>query len=413
MAFDLAGARDPARVRRSGGDRDAWESWLKCADDIAGQLQTSAVERDLKGAPPHEEIAALKAAGLLAVLEPIEYGGGGATWSQAMRLVRRVSRGDTSIGQLLGYHYLVSRMPAFRADQEQAKAWSLSTIHNRLYWGGAVNPRGPQLTFVEDGDGFRVNGTKTFATGASVADFIVIRGTLEDRHVLAGVPTSRQGFSARFDWDSFGQRLTESGAVDFLDVRVERSEIFGGFPLRAQEDEDSRPWMTVTTPMMQLVFVNFYLGTAEGALREAVDYVKTKTAPWQTSGVAIATDDPYILELCGDLAAELNASVALADEAGRAVEQMLAKGHELRAEERAECAAYVYSAKVHSTKASLNITSRVFEMMGARATAKKYGFDRYWRNIRTHTLHDPVAYKAREVGQFALNGTLPVEPLYS
>ena len=30
------------------------------------------------------------------------------------------------------------------------------------------------------------------------------------------------------------------------------------------------------------------------------------------------------------------------------------------------------------------------------ATASKFGFDRFWRNARTLTLHDPVAYKARE-----------------
>jgi len=383
---------------------------MRAAERCADQFKSSAAERDRNGSPPRDEISALRDAGLLTVLEPVEYGGGGATWSQAMRLVRIVSRGDTSIGQLLGYHYLVSRMPAFRADAEQAKAWSLSTIHNRLYWGGAVNPRGPQLTFTPDGDGFRVNGSKTFATGASIADFLVIRGSMEGEHALAGIPSSREGFSARFDWDAFGQRLTESGTVDFRDVRVERSEIFGRGPLKTAE---SKPWMTVTTPMMQLVFVNFYLGTAEGALREAVDYVKTTTTPWQTSGVADATDDPYILELYGELAAELNASVALAEEAGRAVERMLGQGRDLRAEERAECAAYVYSAKVNSTKTALDVTSRVFELMGARSTASKNGFDRYWRNIRTHTLHDPVAYKAREVGQFALKGTIPIEPLYS
>ena len=55
----------------------------------------------------------------------------------------------------------------------------------------------------------------------------------------------------------------------------------------------------------------------------------------------------------------------------------------------------------------------VFELMGARATAGKYRFDRYWRNVRTHTLHDPVFYKAREVGEFYLKGQIPEVSLYS
>ena len=40
--------------------------------------------------------------------------------------------------------------------------------------------------------------------------------------------------------------------------------------------------------------------------------------------------------------------------------------------------------------------------MGARATTAKYGFDRYWRNLRTFTLHDPVDYKIQEIGNWAL-----------
>lgn len=52
-----------------------------------------------------------------------------------------------------------------------------------------------------------------------------------------------------------------------------------------------------------------------------------------------------------------------------------------------------------------------FEVTGARSTATSEGLDRFWRNIRTHTLHDPVAYKRREVGRWVLEGELP-EPTW-
>ena len=50
---------------------------------------------------------------------------------------------------------------------------------------------------------------------------------------------------------------------------------------------------------------------------------------------------------------------------------------------------------------------------GARATGRKYGFDRFWRNVRTHTLHDPVFYKEKEVGNYFLNGIKPEFTLYT
>jgi hypothetical protein len=51
--------------------------------------------------------------------------------------------------------------------------------------------------------------------------------------------------------------------------------------------------------------------------------------------------------------------------------------------------------------------------MGARSTSARYGFDRFWRNLRTHSLHDPVAYKQREVGRFQLLGEFPEPSFYS
>jgi alkylation response protein AidB-like acyl-CoA dehydrogenase len=61
----------------------------------------------------------------------------------------------------------------------------------------------------------------------------------------------------------------------------------------------------------------------------------------------------------------------------------------------------------------LDVTSRLFELTGARATGESYGFDRFWRNARTITLHDPVAYKAQEVGDHALQGLFPTPSGYS
>ena len=61
---------------------------------------------------------------------------------------------------------------------------------------------------------------------------------------------------------------------------------------------------------------------------------------------------------------------------------------------------------------ALEITTRIFEVTGARSTAT-VGLDRFFRNVRTHTLHDPVAYKRREVGRNLLIGELPEPTWYS
>jgi alkylation response protein AidB-like acyl-CoA dehydrogenase len=55
----------------------------------------------------------------------------------------------------------------------------------------------------------------------------------------------------------------------------------------------------------------------------------------------------------------------------------------------------------------------MFELTGARSTSSRHGLDRFWRNARVHTLHDPVDYKLRDLGRHALDGTVPEPTAYS
>jgi alkylation response protein AidB-like acyl-CoA dehydrogenase len=67
----------------------------------------------------------------------------------------------------------------------------------------------------------------------------------------------------------------------------------------------------------------------------------------------------------------------------------------------------VAEARALTTSASLDAGSRLFELAGTAATLDSLGLDRFWRNARTHTLHDPVRWKYHAVGNFYLNDKLP------
>jgi alkylation response protein AidB-like acyl-CoA dehydrogenase len=381
------------------------------AEEISADLLRRAADLDREGRPPLGEIVKLKNAGLLNALHATEIGGGGLNWVDGLRLVRILARGESSIGQLLGYHFVNSQYIAWAIeDATRANALSRETVANSLYWGAAVNPRDPGLTLTRRGNGYVLNGRKSFSTAARISDYINANAMLDGRTASFAVPTNRPGYVTNDDWDNIGQRLSDSGSVEFRDFPVYEEDLIGGL---AAEGDVPPVLSTFNTPLIQLVFVNFYLGTAEGALKAAVDYVRTTTRPWITSGVERAADDPYILERVGEFTAALKASAALADSAASAVVAALGRGREVTARERGVAAAEAYAAKVHATHVSLDITSRVFEVTGARSTADKYRFDRFWRNVRTHTLHDPVFYKAKEVGEFVLNEKIPEVSLYS
>jgi alkylation response protein AidB-like acyl-CoA dehydrogenase len=73
----------------------------------------------------------------------------------------------------------------------------------------------------------------------------------------------------------------------------------------------------------------------------------------------------------------------------------------------AEASVAVAEARVLSTEISLKAGSRLFELAGTASTLDGHNLDRYWRNARTHTLHDPVRWKFHAIGNHALNHKLP------
>ena len=67
----------------------------------------------------------------------------------------------------------------------------------------------------------------------------------------------------------------------------------------------------------------------------------------------------------------------------------------------------VAEARALTTTASLLAGSKLFELGGTASTLDGLGLDRFWRNARTHTLHDPVRWKYHAVGNYYLNDKLP------
>lgn len=387
-----------------------FDAALRRADLVAATLRADAAERDRANTTPRAEIELLREHDLLQVQEPVAYGGDGLTYAAAALITRRIARGDTSIAHLIGYHFAQTRIARLFGTAEQADELSRRNAQQRLFWGGVQNPRGgSDLVLSRDGDGFRLNGRRSFASGASLGDHLSVTASYEGDLVFVSLPAGRDGFRALNDWDNIGQRLTDSGGVVLDNVRVERAELLGDDPLTGRVPT---PYQTLVTPHWQLAFVNFYIGTAEGALDEALDWTRAYATPWETSGVERADDDAYILQTIGEVRSEIRAAALLADRAGDALQGALNIGPALTDVQRAEAAVAIYEAKYLTTKVSLAAASRLFEIQGARATTSAYGFDRHWRNLRTHTLHDPVAYKAREVGDWALNQRAPEFSLY-
>lgn len=383
------------------------QDYLALATALAEEFATTAVERDAKGGTPKQERDRIRQSGLLKLIIPKEYGGLGETWITTLKISRELAKVDSSIAHVFSYHHLGVIIPHIFGTTIQKECYYSNTIQNNWFWCNALNPLDRRTTLTPDGNNFRLNGVKSFCSGSKDSDILPITATNNNEITILAIPTQRQGINIQDDWDNMGQRQTDSGSIVFDNVVVYADEIL------AVRDRSSTPFNTIRACLTQLNLANIYLGIAQGALAAAKQYTRTNSKPWLTSGVESATVDPYILQHYGNMWVDLQGATCLTDIAGELLQKAWEQEWALSEEQRGECAIAIATAKVAATKVGLDITSRMFEVMGARATTGKYSFDRYWRNLRTFTLHDPIDYKVQDIGNWVLNEQLPKPNFYS
>jgi alkylation response protein AidB-like acyl-CoA dehydrogenase len=380
--------------------------WIARAVALRDIFATDAIERDRAGGRPVEQIRLLKEQGLLALLLPRAVGGEGEPWSTALRIVRLFSQVDGSLGHLFGYHYsALLGLRQRRVPQQAEDLWRSSAAGN-WFWGNTANSFSRSLFGRQEGEWFVLDGYRPFSSGTHVADIIAV--AWEDQpgdHGLrrfAAIPADREGLVIEDDWDGIGQRQTGSGRVSYHGVRIHQSEVLGApVPLQATS-APTEPYRTLTPLQQQSVLLNVYLGTAQGALRAARSYTTQHARPWLHSGVERHIDDPWVQRQYGELWTQTRAATALADRALAALDHAWAQGESLSAEQRGEAAVAIAAANVLAGEVALKVTSEIFEVMGARSAVRSHGFDRFWRNARIHTLHNPAEYKTRNVGRWLL-----------
>ena len=382
---------------------------LRSADVLARQLANNAVERDRAGGHAAAERELIRASGLLTLTIPEEFGGAGADWPTFYATLRRLAQADSALAHLYGFHHLqMATLLLYGTREQQARQFE-DTVTQRLFWGNALNPLDQRAVATEVGDGWSFNGVKSFASGSVGSDRLVVSAWHRPTQslVIATTPTRRAGVRVRADWDAFGQKQTDSGTVEFERVAIERDDVLVG-PAAVHT-----PRMTLRPLVSQLIMANLYLGIAQGAFDEARQYTREQARAWPGSGVERAADDPVVQHRYGELRLPIRAAQAVTDDAARQLQAALERGVAIDATERGEVAIAIAEAKVLAHRAAMEVSSQFFELAGARATSQKLGLDRFWRNARVHTLHDPVDIKLREIGRHAIEGKVPAPGSYS
>ncbi|HEY6496771.1 MAG TPA: SfnB family sulfur acquisition oxidoreductase [Trebonia sp.] len=360
--------------------------------------------RDQQRILPYEEMKALAATGLLAVTVPAGCGGPGLPAAVLAEVVRLLAWGDPNVGQIPHSHFVYLNQLRLRGAPAHQRR-----IYREVLAGGMVanaqaefgtrHTRDFLTTLRPDGLGrWRLTGDKFYCTGSLFASHLAVLGHLGEDGPLhvAWVPAGAPGVDIIDDWDAVGQRTTGSGTVRLRDVAVTGDWIT---PYSVTFDGP-----TTYGAFAQLLHAAIDAGIARRALDEAGEFARTKSRPYPDAGVERAVDDPLIVHAFGEMELAVRGAEALLGAAGRAVD---AANADLTEATTAEASLAVAAARAATTDVAVRVTGRLFEVAGTRSALAGPGLDRHWRNARTHTLHDPAAWKVQHLGRWAAAGTPP------
>lgn len=370
------------------------------------RIRATAVERELNRGLPHEEIAWLKADGfsILRLAEPD--GGFGVTLPEFFALLIELSEADPNVTNALRSHFgftediLVSNNDAWR------KKW-LARIAGRETIGSGFSEVGDNklgaysTRLTRDGESFKLNGQKYYTTGSIYADWINLGAADENGTPLGAlVPRHAEGVEVLDDWDGFGQSLSASGTAIFTNVAID-AELIAPAGGRFR----------YANGFFQLVHLASLAGIGRAAADDVARLVAERTRVYGHGNASRVSDDVQVLQIVGRVHGAAYAAGAIVLKASEALQR--AHDAHFQGDAELEDAANAIAELEVSQSVTvvsnliLDATTLLFDALGASAAKRSHGLDRYWRNARTITSHNPRIYRDRIVGDFAVSGNNP------
>lgn len=368
------------------------------------RIEAGTLEREKNRILPHEQIQWLKEAGFGAVRVPKAFGGGGVSQKQLFQLLIELAKADSNVVQALRGHF------AFVEDRLNAHKTEDQTVwFQRFVKGDLVGNAWTEIGKVEIGDvGTRVtenkqgqlvvNGQKYYATGTIFADWIDLFALDEttNQHVIAVVSTQANGIQISDDWDGFGQRTTGSGTLIIQNVAINRDHIL---PFENR--------FKYQTAFYQVVHLATLAGIALSAVDIFTQEVRKRSRIYSHGNAQLVREDAQILQVIGKASAQAYAAEAIALRTAEALDAAYLNHFEgdananLHANDRAELESS--KGQVVISELVLKLTTELFNALGASASTTEKQLDRFWRNARVVSSHNPLIYKEKVIGDWEVN----------
>jgi alkylation response protein AidB-like acyl-CoA dehydrogenase len=374
---------------------------------IFARIAEGTVARERERILPHQPISWLKAAGFGTVRIPQEKGGWGASLPQLFQLLTELAEADSNLPQALRAHFAFVEDRLNQPDNAERDRWFGRFIDGELVGSGWTEigtvKLGDVITRVTPAEsGWTLSGEKFYSTGTLFADWIDVYARRNDNQgdVIALVNAHQPGVTREDDWDGFGQRLTGSGTTRFDNAHVEQEHVY-----------DFATRFRYQTAFYQHVLLATLAGIGRAVARDGAQAVAARNRVYSHGNGGAVRQDAQILQVIGEITSLAFTVEATVIRATHSLQSAYVA--HLSSDEAQVAAANVLAeaeagqAQVIASELVTRAATELFNALGASDTRVSKALDRHWRNARTVSSHNPVVYKARDIGDWKVNGTAP------
>jgi alkylation response protein AidB-like acyl-CoA dehydrogenase len=257
------------------------------------ELNEGIHERDRAGTFPHDLWRKCGAMGLAGLPVSEKYGGAGQNPLSTAVALEGLGYGceDGGLVFALCAHLLACVVPIWKHGTEGQKVRYLPglcsgasiAVNAMTEPGSGSDAFAMSMRAERDGDGFRLNGTKTFSSNGPIADLAVVYAVTDARKGHFGgvtaflVEKGTPGFQPGQTFEKMGLRTSPISELVFDDVRVPMDAVLGGIGGGATVFSQSMEWERVCIGAT-------HIGTMQRLLEKALQYARTRKAFGQRIG---------------------------------------------------------------------------------------------------------------------------------
>jgi alkylation response protein AidB-like acyl-CoA dehydrogenase len=360
------------------------------AESLGKQFAAQEAEADERDLFVADNMAQLKASGLVAAGVPMELGGGGASYTDLCGVLRILGRYSSSTALAFSMHTHQVMVPTWRWHHQHAPVEGLlkrvATEQILLVSSGGSDWLESGGTAIKVDGGFRVTARKGFASGAPAGSLLMTSAVCQDPELGAtvlhfAVPLNAQGVSIEPTWQAMGMRGTGSHDIVLSDVFVPDAAV----ALRREPGKWHFIFHLISMVAFPLIY-SVYVGVAEAA-RDRV--------------IQLSMNRPIDEHLCYRVGGLENEWMA----ATLALQQMISTATTSQPE--LETTNQMMIGRALVAKATLNVVDLAMEIAGGSAFYRKLGLEKLFRDVqgvRYHPLREEAQRKL--AGQLALGWDL-------